>query len=147
MPDIEPALQLLGLMASAFGAATLLPLSSEVVMIAALKGGQLAPPLVLAASTIGNVGGSGFNWWLGRHARRFEGRRWFPFAPAAIGKASELFTRYGLPALLFSWLPVLGDPLTFIAGALRVPFLVFLPLVAVGKLCRYLALAAAVGAL
>jgi len=132
---------LLVMIASAFGAATLLVLPSEAVLVAQIKAG-LAPAWALfIAATIGNVAGSAFNWWLGRHARRFEGRRWFPFSPASIEAASTRFRRWGLWSLLFAWLPVVGDPLTFIAGVLRVPIHWFLPLVALGKGGRYAILA------
>jgi membrane protein YqaA with SNARE-associated domain len=129
------------MLVSAFGAATLLVLPSEAVLIAQIKAG-LAPTWALfVAATIGNVAGSTFNWWLGRHARRFEGRRWFPFSPASIEASSARFQRWGLWSLLFAWLPIVGDPLTFVAGVLRVPFPWFLPLVALGKGGRYAILA------
>ncbi len=129
------------MLASAFGAATLLVLPSEAVLIAQIKAGLAPTWSLLAAATIGNVGGSAFNWWLGLHARRFEGRRWFPFSPSTIEAASARFQRWGLWSLLLAWVPVVGDPLTFIAGMLRVPFALFLPLVAIGKGARYAVLA------
>ena len=92
------------------------------------------------AAIIGNTAGSVFNWWLGRYARHFETRRWFPFTPADIEKASARFARFGAASLLLAWLPLIGDPLTFVAGLLRVPFSVFLPLVAIGKAARYVVL-------
>ena len=133
---------LLVMLASAFGAATLLVLPSEAVLVAQIKAGTAPVWALVVAATIGNVGGSVFNWWLGRHARRFEGRRWFPFSPETIEAASARFQRWGLWSLLLAWVPVIGDPLTFIAGVLRVPFAVFLPLVAIGKGVRYVVLAA-----
>jgi membrane protein YqaA with SNARE-associated domain len=128
---------LLVMLASAFGAATLLVLPSEAVLIAQIKAGLAPTSALLAAATIGNVAGSAFNWWLGLNARRFEGRRWFPFSPPTIAAASDRFRRFGLWSLLFAWVPIIGDPLTFIAGVLRVPFKYFLPLVAIGKGARY----------
>ena len=133
---------LLLMLASAFGAATLLVLPSEAVLIAQIKAGLAPNWALLAAATIGNVAGSAFNWWLGSHARRFQDRRWFPFSPATIEAASARFQRWGLWSLLFAWVPVIGDPLTFVAGVLRVPFHWFLPLVAIGKGGRYAILAA-----
>ncbi len=132
---------LLIMLASAFGAATLLPLASELVLAAQIKAGFAPVWALLAAATIGNVAGSAFNWWLGVHVRRFEHRRWFPFSPETIEAASARFRRWGLWSLLFAWLPVIGDPLTFVAGVLRVPFKLFLPLVTVGKGARYAILA------
>lgn len=124
-----------------FLAATLLPFSSEVALVAQLKAGLGTKVALVAAATIGNVGGAVFNWWLGGALRRFEGRRWFPFTPEAIAKASARFNRVGVSVLLVSWLPVIGDPLTVVAGILRVPFRVFLPLVAIGKAARYILIA------
>ena len=133
------------MLVSAFGAATLLPLSSEAVLVAAIKAGVASPAGLIVTATVGNVAGSCLNWWLGRHLRRFEGRRWFPVTADGIARASERFRRFGLWSLLFAWLPVVGDPLTLVAGVLRVPFGRFLALVAIGKSLRYLALAAAFG--
>jgi len=133
---------LLVMLASAFGAATLLVLPSEAVLFAQIKAGVAPVWALLAVATIGNVGGSVFNWWLGRHARRFEGRRWFPFTRESIESASARFNRWGLWSLLLAWVPVIGDPLTFIAGVLRLPLHLFLPLVALGKGARYALLAA-----
>ena len=61
----------------------------------------------------------------------------------SIAGASARFQRYGTWSLLLSWLPIVGDPLTFIAGVLRVPLLTFLVLVTIGKAARYAVLAAA----
>jgi membrane protein YqaA with SNARE-associated domain len=122
---------------SSFGAATLLPFSSELILVAQLKSGLGSPIALLTAATLGNVAGSCFNWWLGMNARRYEDRRWFPFTADAIDRAGKRFSRYGLWTLLLAWLPVVGDPLTFVAGILRVPFVLFLPLVAAGKAARY----------
>ncbi len=124
-----------------FGAATLLPLSSELLLIAQLKAGSGEMEGLLLAAIVGNTAGSVFNWWLGKYMRHFETRRWFPFKPSDIDKASQRFQRYGIWTLLLAWVPVMGDPLTFIAGVMRIPFAVFLPLVAIGKAARYIILA------
>lgn len=129
--------------ATAFGAATLLPFSSEVALVAALKSNAAHPSVLVGAATLGNVSGACLNWWIGRHVRRFEGRRWFPFDSATIASASQRFVRFGSWSLLLSWLPIVGDPLTLVAGVLRVPLVIFLPLVLIGKGGRYLALALA----
>lgn len=128
---------------AAFLAASLLPFSSELVLAAQIKAGFASTGGLLIAATLGNVAGALFNWWLGRFARHYEGRRWFPFKPDTIAGASARFQRYGTWSLLLSWLPIVGDPLTFIAGVLRVPLLTFLVLVTIGKAARYAVLAAA----
>ena len=118
-------------------AATLLPLSSEAALAAA-RGIMLAPPLVLfLVATLGNVGGALINWWLGACCLRFKHRRWFPVTDVQLQKATARFSRWGALALLFSWIPVVGDPLTFAAGALRYPLARFLIVVTIGKAARY----------
>ncbi len=125
------------LMVTAFLAGTLLPFSSEAALAVSLKAELGSPAGLLAAATIGNVGGSLFNWWVGRHALHFQERRWFPFTPPAMEAASTRFRNYGSWTLLLSWVPLIGDPLTFMAGVFRVPLWTFLPLVTAGKLGRY----------
>jgi membrane protein YqaA with SNARE-associated domain len=127
--------------ASAFLAATLLPFSSELGLIAAIKAGLGSTALLVAAATVGNVGGSVFNWWLGGAILRFQDRSWFPVSREAIAGATERFNHYGVWILLLSWLPIVGDPLTVVAGILKVRFWIFLPLVAVGRLGRYVVIA------
>lgn len=131
---------LLLLGASAFASATLLPGSSEAALLALLAAGHAAGPLMLVA-TLGNLAGSVVNWGLGRWLIRFRDRRWFPVPPAALARAERGYRRHGLWTLLFAWVPVVGDPLTVVAGALRVGFLPFLLLVGLGKAARYAALA------
>jgi membrane protein YqaA with SNARE-associated domain len=142
MPSWDALWPLLVMLATGFGAATLLVLPSEAILVAQIKAGLAPTSALLVAATIGNVAGSAFNWWLGLNARRFEDRRWFPFAPATIAAASDRFQRWGLWSLLLAWVPIVGDPLTFIAGVLRVQFRYFLPLVAIGKAARYAIVAA-----
>jgi membrane protein YqaA with SNARE-associated domain len=129
------------LAATSFLAATVLPFSSEVALVAQIKAGLGATWPLVGAATIGNVGGSVFNWWIGSALRRFEGRSWFPFKPEQIADATARFNRRSIWVLLLSWVPIVGDPLTLVAGILRVPMKFFLPLVGVGKLARYVAVA------
>ena len=88
--------------ASAFGAATILPFYSEVVVLAYQQQGYPAGPLWLAA-TSGNTLGAVLNWWIGRELTRFQGRRWFPVSAAALQRAQERFARWGQWSLLMAW--------------------------------------------
>ncbi len=134
----------LGLFASAFLAATLLPLSSEAVLAALTAArGQEALVLWLVAS-LGNTLGALVNWVLGRFCLRWQDRRWFPVKPRELERAGVWFRRYGAWSLLFAWLPVVGDPLTFVGGIFRVNVWVFLLLVGAGKGLRYAAVILAV---
>lgn len=140
MPDLYAYL---GLFAAAFGAATLLPLQSEALLVALLLGGaQPAWMLVLVAS-LGNVLGSLVNWWLGRYLERYRGRRWFPVSEQRLQQAQCWYGRYGRWSLLLSWLPVIGDPLTLVAGIMREPLWRFTLIVTLAKTLRYTVLAAA----
>ncbi len=55
-------------------------------------------------------------------------------------RAEQRFAKYGLFSLCFAWVPIIGDPLTVIAGVLRIRLLWFLILVTAGKLMRYVVL-------
>ncbi|CAM4055797.1 MULTISPECIES: YqaA family protein [Pseudomonas] len=126
---------------SAFGAATLLPLQSEAVLVGLLLREPEAVVSLLLIATAGNVLGSIVNWLLGRGIEHLRGKRWFPFKPEQLEKAQQRYQRYGQWSLLLSWMPVIGDPLTLIAGIMREPFWRFLVLVTVAKAGRYLVLA------
>lgn len=126
----------LSLFLTAFIAATLFPLSSE-ALLAALLYQQYSPVLLWLVATSGNTLGSCVNWWLGKQCLHWQDKKWFPVKPAQLARAQMHFQRYGLFALLFSWLPIVGDPLTFFAGVMRVPFWQFFLLVATGKAVRY----------
>ena len=127
----------LGLFLSAFLAATILPFSSEAVLTAFYATERYEPGWLWFVATVGNTLGGLLNWALGRFCLHWQDRRWFPFKPDTLGRAQTWFNRYGVWSLLLAWLPVVGDPLTFIAGLLRVNPWVFLILVAIGKGARY----------
>ena len=138
------ALSSLGLMAAAaFVAATLLPAQSEAVFVGLLAARSVDPLALFVVASLANTAGSIVNWWLGlliaRHGVERLPRRIRP-DPAQFARAQSLFARFGWPSLLLAWLPIVGDPLTFVAGTLRFPFLPFALLVLVGKAARYAAL-------
>ena len=127
----------IGLFFAAFGAATLLPLQSEALLVGLMLSDQYWLWLLLTVATLGNVLGSLVNWWLGRRVERFRERRWFPVSPAHLDKARVHYQRYGQWSLLLSWLPIIGDPLTLIAGVMREPLGRFLLIVTLAKGARY----------
>ncbi|MGN2411630.1 YqaA family protein [Pseudomonas syringae] len=130
----------LGLFGVAFGAATLLPLQSEAVLVGMLLSEHYVTILLLLAATTGNVLGSVVNWYLGRSIERFRHKRWFPVSERHLDKAQSIYGRFGRWALLFSWVPVIGDPITLIAGVMREPLWRFLLVVTLAKALRYLTL-------
>ncbi len=135
-----------GLFLSALVAATVLPAQSEAVLAAlVLAGEQPIWALVLVAS-VGNVLGSVVNWLLGRGLVSFRDKPWFPASPAALARAEGRYKRHGRWSLLLSWVPIIGDPITVVAGVLRESIWVFLALVTVAKVGRYVVLVALIQA-
>lgn len=132
----------LGLFAAAFGAASLLPMQSEPLLVGLLLAKAQPAALLLLVASLGNTLGSVLNWWIGRQVHRFRGRRWFPASDAALARAEAWYRRWGRWSLLLSWAPFIGDPLTVVAGMLREPLWSFVLIVGLAKTTRYLALAA-----
>ena len=126
-----------GLFLTAFVAATLFPAQSELLLAGLTASGSYDVWLLLLVATVGNVLGSALNWALGRYLMHFQDRRWFPVTPRQVDKATGWFQRFGMWSLLFAWLPIVGDPLTMVAGILRVDLRLFLLLVTLGKAGRY----------
>ncbi len=131
----------LGLAFSACIAATLLPMQSEAALVALLTFKPSAVYSLVIVASVGNIVGSQINWWLGTQLQRWQSRRWFPVTPAQLKRAQLWYQRYGHWSLLLSWLPIVGDPLTLIAGVLREPFWRFTLLVSIAKTVRYAVLA------
>ena len=125
----------------AFIAATVFPLQSEAALIALLLNGQQPVWALIAVASVGNVLGSVVNWLLGRSIERFRDKRWFPASPAALERAQRAYQKWGKWSLLLSWAPFIGDPLTVMAGVLREPLPMFLLLVTMAKVGRYVTLA------
>ncbi|NOU53010.1 DedA family protein [Pseudoalteromonas sp. JBTF-M23] len=126
-----------GLFLSALSSATLLPGSSEIFLsgLAVLDNANLVMLWLIA--TLGNVVGSCINYWLGCNAMYFKDRRWFPVSERQLEKAKVQYTRFGSISLLFSWVPIIGDPLTVLAGVFKMKKRLFVLLVSLGKGLRY----------
>ena len=131
----------ISLFLSAFFAATIFPAQSELVLLYLLQDRSNSVVVLLVAATVGNVLGAVVNYGLGYYVHRFKDRRWFPASPQQLEKAQRVYARWGRYSLLASWVPIIGDPITVVAGVLRDRFTVFLALVTVAKAGRYLVLA------
>ncbi|WP_431024893.1 YqaA family protein [Halomonas sp. H5] len=127
---------MLSLFLVALVSATLLPGGSELWLARLWCLGE--PALLLwVVATAGNTLGSLINVWLGRYARRFQDRRWFPASPAGLARAERWYHRFGEWSLLLSWAPLIGDPLTVLAGVFRLPWWRALLLITLAKGTRY----------
>jgi len=140
---VEALASLAGMAGAAFAAATLLPAQSEAVFVGLLAAKSVDPLALFLTASLANTAGSVLNWWLGRLVAR-RGVEALPARlrpdPARLGQAQGWFARFGWPSLLLAWLPVVGDPLTFVAGTLHYPLPRFALLVLLGKAGRYAAL-------
>ena len=135
----------LSLFGISFLAATILPFSSELSLAGLISTSNFNNSLLLIAASLGNVLGSVVNWFIGFYLRNFTSKKWFFFNEIQITRSSKWFEKFGKWSLLLAWVPILGDPLTLVAGLLRVRFLDFIILVAIGKVCRYLVVLYLVG--
>jgi membrane protein YqaA with SNARE-associated domain len=128
----------LSLFTISFLAATILPFSSELTLAGLIATSNYDDLLLLIVASLGNTLGSLVNWALGYYSRNLTMKKWFPFKETQIERSSKWFSKFGKWSLLFAWVPIIGDPLTLVAGLLRVRFLDFIILVAIGKVSRYL---------
>ena len=126
------------LFAWSFLAATVLPLGSEPALFALVIRGHPVLSAVIVA-TIGNYLGACTTFCLGRRGADVLSRR--RAVPLADSRAARLLRRFGQPALLLSWVPIVGDAIVVAAGASSMPFLPFSVWVFIGKLARYAAVA------
>lgn len=131
---------LVTLFLSAFLAATLLPAQSEVVLVVLDQQGAHSAAILALVATAGNVLGACVNYVLGRALMRFKDAQWFPVSAKNIARAQTQYQRFGVWSLLFSWLPIIGDPLTLVAGIFGTRWWLFLGLVTLGKGTRYVVL-------
>ena len=121
-------------------AATLIPAQSESVLVGSIL---LMPEEVVSLVTMasfGNTLGAVVNWVLGRFFGRTIGRRLFSDTPR-MRRITQWYQRYGWLTLLGSWIPIVGDPLTFCAGVMREPLWRFLLVVTFAKTLRYVIVA------
>jgi len=127
-------MEILALFFSSLIAATLFPLGSEVLLITLLTQGNNAAVLWLVA-TLGNTLGSMINYALGYWASDYINKKYQD--TKSWHQAQQAYNRYGSWSLLFAWLPIIGDPITLLAGLARTRFSLFIVLVLIGKGARY----------
>ena len=131
-------LDLIFLFLSSFLAATIFPAQSELVLASLNIADNHDKFLLVAIATTGNVLGALVNWFIGYYLIKFKNKKWFPIQKRKIDKYSRFYRKWGILSLLLAWMPIIGDPLTIIAGIFKTNIWLFLTLVTIGKLSRYL---------
>ncbi|MEY4718346.1 MAG: hypothetical protein RL563_964 [Pseudomonadota bacterium] len=130
---------LFGLFASAFISSTIAPGGSELVLVILMDTQSYSLTQLVSIASIGNTLGALTTWWLGVWVARKH-----PVGTLLSDKHQRSLChvqRWGNWALLFSWLPLVGDGLCFASGWLRLSFMPALLAITIGKTLRYLAVA------
>lgn len=136
MEDLVLQSGYLGLFMVSFLAATLVPLGSE-IFVAVMAVSGYDPWLVFTFATTGNILGSITNYYVGKLGTNFLLSRYIKVDPEKRQKAERMYRKWGAPVLFLAWIPIAGDPLTVIAGALNLDLRVFTFWVGLGKASRY----------
>jgi len=123
---------------SAFISATLIPFGSEALLIYDIHQGYNVYLLLIA--TMGNSLGSILNYFIGLKGEEFLVKKRY-LKEKNILKIKKYFDKYGYLTILFSWLPIIGDPITLMAGVLKYDIRKFIILVIIAKFMRYLVIA------
>lgn len=131
--NMSDTTSLLSLFIGSFLAATLLPGGSEAILFGLLNAHPEILWSALAVATLGNTLGGMASFWMG----------WLLPQTQQL-KHVEKVRRYGTPALLLAWVPLIGDALCLAAGWLRLnPWQAALYM-AIGKFARYWVIANAI---
>ncbi|SRR6056297_119007 len=126
----------LGLFLVSFSAATLIPLGSE-VFVALMAVSGYDPLLVFSVATAGNTLGSITNYYVGKLGTNFVLSRYIKVNSGKRQKAEKMYRKLGAPILSLAWVPIIGDPLTVVAGVFNLELRIFIFWVALGKSLRY----------
>jgi membrane protein YqaA with SNARE-associated domain len=118
-----------------------LPGGSEAILLTVLADPEVSVSLAIIAAAAGNILGSVINWALGRSVDAIRGRSWFPISAATFARYRAFYLRWGIHSLWFCWAPIIGDPLTAMAGVMGAPIGRFLVIVAIAKTLRYVVVA------
>ncbi len=122
---------LVGLFLMCFLASTIVPFPSEATLLFFLNSESYSPVSVLIVASLGNCLGGSTNYLLGYYGRKILSKKQFL-------RSESFIQRYGSWTALFSWLPIIGDPLLVLLGVYRAPFWLTISLMCAGKIIRYL---------
>ena len=89
-----------------------MPIGSEAAVVLMVRA-HYSPAAIVVVATLGNYAGACTTYWLARGARAaLTGGD----EPRRQARAARLMARFGPPALLFTWVPLVGDALVAVAG-------------------------------
>jgi membrane protein YqaA with SNARE-associated domain len=125
-----------GLFIVSFLAATLLPLGSE-FFVATMTVSGYNVWLIFAVATTGNTLGSITNYYIGKLGTNFIFSRYIKVNSEKQQKSGQMYQKWGSPILFFAWIPIIGDPLTVVAGVFKLNLYIFIFWVVLGKAFRY----------
>lgn len=127
----------IGLFISAFLAGSVLPFSSEAVLLA-LLGIGLDPELLLLYASTGNVLGALLNFWIGRQGRLDWIEKYMHVKKESLEKAERFMNGHGAWIGFFSFVPILGSAITVLLGYMRANIIISLCAIILGKVIRYI---------
>ena len=130
----------IGMLLAGFLAGSIVPLSSEVVMLALMAAG-LDPWLLVAYGTIGNTLGSMLNYWIGTLGRMDWIEKYLHVKQKELDRAKRFMAGRGALTGFFAFLPVIGEAITIVLGLMRANVTLTTISVTVGKFARYALLA------
>ena len=128
----------ISLFISSFLSSTIIPGHSEITLTTLIFLEKYSQLLLIFFASLGNILGSIVNWYLGIYMTKLEDKNWFPFKKKQLDKASSWYLKYGKWSLFLCWVPIIGDPLTIVAGMFRVSFFIFITIVSISKVLRYI---------
>lgn len=118
-------------------AATIFPLSSDVLFVGMLMaGGDIT--LTVASASVGNWLGGLTGYWLGWLGKTEWLERWFKVKPETIERHKATVARWGVWIALLTWLPIVGDIFAVVLGFYKVKFLPAAFWMFVGKCGRFI---------
>lgn len=129
----------MGMLVAAFLAASILPFSSEAVMVG-LQAAGLDPIMLIVYGTIGNVLGSMFNYTIGRLGKMEWIEKYLHVKKEELDKAHRFMAGRGAWMGLLSVIPVIGDVITVALGLMRANVVIVVVSVTISKLLRYMLL-------
>ncbi len=137
MLELLKGLGYAGIFTGSFLAATVVPFSSDILVVGALVAGS-SPLLTFIFATLGNWLGGLTSYYVG-HLGKWEWiERWFRVKEETLEKHKDLISRHGSYIALLTWLPFIGDLLAIALGFYKVSFIKSATFMLIGKALRFL---------